>query len=70
VAQLRGFLERDTAEARKVIESLLDGPMKFTPVETPEGRRYEVTARIATGDILRVLSDPQHERPQRESNPR
>jgi hypothetical protein len=23
VAQLRGFLERDTAEARKVIESLL-----------------------------------------------
>jgi site-specific DNA recombinase len=70
VADLREFLERDTQEARKVIESLLDGPMKFTPVETAEGRRYEVTGRIATGDVLRVLSDPQHERPQRESNPR
>ena len=30
VAQLREFLERNTEEARKVIESLLDGPMKFT----------------------------------------
>jgi hypothetical protein len=27
-------------------------------------KRYEVTARIATGDVLRVLSDPQRLRPQ------
>jgi site-specific DNA recombinase len=70
IDSLHEFLDRDTEEARKIIESLLDGPMTFTPIDTPEGRRYEVTGRIATGEILRVLSDPQRERPQRESNPR
>lgn len=57
-ADLRELLARDLGEASKVIESLLDGPMTFTPVETPKGRRYEVTGRIATGDVLRVLSSP------------
>ncbi|HEY2510105.1 MAG TPA: recombinase family protein [Polyangiaceae bacterium] len=70
IAELREFLDRDVDEARKVIEAVLDGPLTFTPTKTPEGRRYEVTGRIATGDVLRVLSNPQKERPQRESNPR
>ncbi len=69
IADLNAFLERDTEEARNVVESLLDGPLTFTPLETDEGRRYLVQGRIATGDILRVLSDPQHERPQGDSNP-
>jgi site-specific DNA recombinase len=70
IEKLHEFLDRDTEEARKIIGSLLDGPMKFEPVDTEEGKRYEVTARIATGDVLRVLSDPQRLRPQGDSNPR
>lgn len=56
IEDLHELLDRDVEDARKVIESILDRPMKFTPVETAEGRRYEVTGRIATGDVLRVLS--------------
>ena len=44
------------AEARKIVEALLDGPLKFRPVETAEGKRYEVTGRIATGALLQVAS--------------
>jgi hypothetical protein len=78
IDQLREFLDRDPEEARKILDALLDGPMVFTPIATPEGKRYEVTGRVATGELLRVLSDPQRgrsgdaddpqsERPQRES---
>ncbi|MGH7436881.1 MAG: hypothetical protein ACRENE_14510, partial [Polyangiaceae bacterium] len=66
----RELLDRDTQEARKVVEALLDGPVTFTPMETPEGRRYKVEGRIATGALLQVLPGPQLERPQRDSNPR
>jgi hypothetical protein len=64
IEKLHELLDRDTEEARKIIGSLLDGPMKFEPVETEQGKRYEVTAQIATGDVLRVLSDPQRLRSQ------
>ena len=68
--QFRELLDQDPAEARKVVEALLDGLMKFTPLETPEGKRYKVEGRIATGALLQVLPGPQRGRPQRESNPR
>jgi hypothetical protein len=42
--------------------------LTFTPMETPDGRRYEVTGGITTGQVLRVVSDPQRGRSQRESN--
>src|SRR5262249_23286297 len=29
-------------EARKALETLLSGPLRFTPVELPEGERYRV----------------------------
>jgi site-specific DNA recombinase len=39
IDQLREFFDRDTDEARKILDALLDGPMTFRPIETPEGRR-------------------------------
>jgi hypothetical protein len=69
VEQLREFLDRDPEEARKILDALLDGPMVFTPIATPEGKRYEVTGRIATGDVLRVLSDPQGARAEGADDP-
>jgi len=62
----RGRHVRDPDEARKVVEALLDGPATFTPIETPDGRRYKVAGRIATGALLQALPDPQRERPQGE----
>ena len=57
------LLDGDLAEARKIVEALLDGPMKFTPITTQDGKRYAVTARIATGALLQVLPGPQLGRP-------
>jgi site-specific DNA recombinase len=63
----RELLDRDAEEARKVVEALLDGPATFTPIETPDGKRYKVEGRIATGALLQVVPGPQRERPQGDS---
>jgi hypothetical protein len=62
--QFRELLDREPAEAGKIVEALLDGPLTFRPIETTEGKRYEVTGRIATGTLLEVLPCPQRECPQ------
>ena len=69
IDHFRELLDRDPEGARKVVEALLDGPATFTPIETPDGRRYKVAGRIATGALLQALPGPQRERPQGESNP-
>jgi hypothetical protein len=56
------FLDRDPEEARQILDAPMDGPMTFTPIDGPDGKQYEVTGRIATGEVLRVLSDPQRGR--------
>lgn len=68
--EFRELLDREPAEARKIVEALLDGPLKFRPIETTEGKRYEITGRIATGALLQALPCPQRECPQGDSNPR
>ena len=70
IDHLRELLDGDQEEARKVLESLLDGPLTFTPIETADGRRYRVEGRVATGALLQVPPDPQCGRPQGDSNPR
>jgi hypothetical protein len=40
--------------AREALEALLDGKMVFEPVETPEGRRYEVTGKLVAGELLKL----------------
>ena len=52
IADLRGLCRRRPEEARRALESLLDGPLTITPVETEEGQRYSIEGRIATGFIL------------------
>ena len=63
IADLRGLLQRNQDDARAVMESLLDGPLTFTPIQTAEGKRYKVDGRIATGALLQAPSYPQCERP-------
>lgn len=45
-------------EARKVIESLVDGRLTFTLADTPDGRRYTVEGRIVTGSVFQLVSAP------------
>ena len=40
------------------MEALLADKLTFTPVETPEGRGYEVEGRLAVGGILRLPGAP------------
>ncbi len=38
--------------ARKALEKILTGPMMFTPIDTPEGRRFQVTGEAGLGSVL------------------
>ncbi|MGH7281418.1 MAG: recombinase family protein, partial [Polyangiaceae bacterium] len=64
IAELRAFLDQNQDDARNVVESLLDGPLTFTPIETSEGKRYQVEGRITTGALLRASSLSATLRPQ------
>lgn len=49
LADLQALMERNPEEARKVLETLLNGPLRFTPVETPEGKRCRVEDEVGLG---------------------
>ena len=43
---LHGALERNPAEARVLLERLLVGPLVWTPIDTPEGRRFDIRGEL------------------------
>ena len=61
---LRALLDRNPEEARKAMEALLAGPLTFTPIETEEGKRYQIQGSVATGALFIT-----ERRPQRDLNP-
>jgi hypothetical protein len=40
LAELQEVFSRQNEGARRALQNFLDGPLTFTPIETPEGRRY------------------------------
>jgi site-specific DNA recombinase len=48
------MLERNPYEARKALETILGGPLRFTPIETPEGKRYRIEGVIALEVVVAV----------------
>ena len=56
--ELRGVFTRDPEEAHRVLEAILAGPLKFTPVERPEGRRYMVEGRVTLDGLYLTESVP------------
>lgn len=56
--RFRKLLNRNPEEARPVLEAMLDGPLKFVPVETPDGRRYRVEGSVRLGALFPIVSDP------------
>lgn len=70
---LRALMKRTPEDARKVIESLLDQKLTFTPVPTFRGMRYQVEGSVVLGGALQALPGtfaPECLRPQGDSNPR
>ena len=54
MANLRGVLASNPAEARKLLEALIDGPLNFSAVQTDEGKRYQVRGRVGLDHLLGV----------------
>lgn len=48
----RGLFERNPEDARKALEALLDGPLSMRPVETANGRQWEIRGVVKTGPIF------------------
>ena len=40
------LIKRNPDEARKALETLLTAPLRFTPVELPEGKRYRIEGEV------------------------
>lgn len=57
IVEMRQTLRRNPDEARRVMESILTGPITFNPA--PGDRpRFELTGQIATGAVFNKPSDP------------
>jgi septal ring factor EnvC (AmiA/AmiB activator) len=54
IADMRNALARNPEEARKVLEVVLDGPLRVSPVDLPEGRRFQIDGAAAVGRLLAV----------------
>jgi hypothetical protein len=52
VADLRTVLRGNLQDARKALEKLLTGPLVFTPIDTPEGPRFQVTGEASLGKVF------------------
>jgi hypothetical protein len=62
LTELRGLLDRNPEEARTALEALLAGPLSCAPIETPEGKRYAITGKIAVGSLFTIESVPRGKR--------
>jgi hypothetical protein len=51
------MLERNPDEGRKALETILGGPLRFTPIETPDGKRYKIEGVIALETVVAVESN-------------
>ena len=49
---LKSLLDRNPTEARRALEALLDDKLTFTPIETPEGRRYQIEGPLRVQGAL------------------
>jgi site-specific DNA recombinase len=58
LAELRALLGRNPNEGRVALEALLDGQLSFRPIETPDGKRYEITGKIALGSLFTIEGVP------------
>ena len=51
-------LSRNQQEARRVIETLVDGHLTVTPLKTPEGSRFQIEGETAFGALFTKWASP------------
>ncbi|WP_437627956.1 hypothetical protein [Sorangium sp. So ce1151] len=49
-----GDAGEEPEEARKALETILGGPLRFTASETPEGKRCRIEGVVALGAVVAV----------------
>src|SRR5262249_53684728 len=54
IADIAAALDRNRAEARGVLESLLTEPIQLRAVETPAGKRFELEGELGLAPLLAV----------------
>ncbi len=52
IAQLQAMLERNPEEARQVMRALFPTPLKLTPIETDEGKRFWIEGAASIGGMF------------------
>jgi len=52
IEQFRDLLDRNSEQARKAMDALLESPLTFTPIVTAEGNRYRVEGPVAIGNMF------------------
>jgi hypothetical protein len=45
-------LQRNSEEARMAMEAVFEGPLTFTPVDTPDGKRFRIQGQASVGKML------------------
>jgi hypothetical protein len=58
LADFPGLLGRRPEEGRRALEALLEGPFVCQPIETTEGKRYQITGQAALRSLFTIDSDP------------
>lgn len=58
LGEFRELLQRRPEEGRRALEALLAEPLVCHPVETDEGKRYQVSGKIAVGSLFAIDGDP------------
>ncbi len=53
----RGAMMRNPEEARRVLQLVLDGPLRVTPIDMPEGRRFQIEGAASFGRFLMTEQD-------------
>ncbi|XXY50234.1 hypothetical protein WME91_03680 [Sorangium sp. So ce269] len=54
LGDLRAMLEGNPEDARKALETILGGPLRFTPIDTPDGKRYRIEGVVALEAVVAV----------------
>ncbi len=52
LTDLRGALGRNADAAREVLRAIFEAPLRSTPVQTPEGRRFQIEGTASVGKML------------------
>jgi hypothetical protein len=58
IADMRAALARNPEDARKVLQAVLAGPLRVSPVDLPNGRRFQIEGAAAVGRLLAVDENP------------